>query len=269
MRLLVTNDDGINAPGLWALVKALRDLGEVIVVAPDREQSGVGASFSLHNPVRVRRLRRRGVRAYAVEGTPGDAVVLGLGYIAKDEAIDMVVAGINQGSNTGNDVFLSGTVGAALHGHFRGIPSMAVSMPLRKRLRYGTAAQVARTLIPLIAGNGAFKGLLLNVTVPNLGPEAIKGVEITRLRANLSTFEVKPGNDGRRDYSWIALSRPKRRRAQIQEGTDVWALRNKRVSITPLQTDLTAYSAAEGLTGLRGALAMALGPVGVTEFPAS
>lgn len=203
-----------------------------------------------------------GVRQYAVEGTPADAVILALGHICKDEKVDLVIAGINPGTNLGADVFLSGTVGAALHGHLRGIPALAISMPLRKRLRYPTAALVARTLVPLVTAADTFKGILLNVTVPNLPPEQIQGVEVTRLRAAGSTFEIRPGNDGRRDYDWIAISRKRlgRRRAEEPVGTDLWALREKMVSITPLQTDLTAYGAVESMGSLREAVLRALVP---------
>lgn len=253
MRLLITNDDGIHAPGLRALVKALRDLGDVVVVAPDREQSGVGASFTLHHPVRLRRVHSRGVRRFAVDGTPADAVILALDHLLKDTPVDAVISGINHGTNLGMDVFLSGTVGAAMHGQFRGIPSLAIAMPLRKRLRYTTAAQVARALVPIIAsGEDVFKGMLFNVTVPNLPLERIRGVDITNLRQRSSKFEVTPGNDGRHDYFWLSVARPKRE--DVEPGTDVWSLREKRISITPLQADTTAYGVIDRLGNLRGAV---------------
>ena len=257
MRLLLTNDDGIHAPGVRALVKALRGLGEITVVAPDREQSGMGASFTLHRPVRVRRLQTRGVRHYAVDGTPGDAVIVALGHIMAEEKPDLVISGINHGTNLGADVFLSGTVGAALHAHFRGIPSIAISMPLRKRLRYRTAATVAYALAKqILADTESYSGLLFNVTVPNLGLEKLRGVEITNLIPRAVNFDVTHGNDGRRDYYWISVERQtrSRRKVDIQEGTDVWALREKKVSITPVQMDATAYGAIEKLDGLQEAV---------------
>jgi len=257
VRLLLTNDDGIHAPGVRALVKALRGLGEITVVAPDREQSGMGASFTLHRPVRVRRLQTRGVRHYAVDGTPGDAVIVALGHIMAEEKPDLVISGINHGTNLGADVFLSGTVGAALHAHFRGIPSIAISMPLRKRLRYRTAATVAHALAKqILADTESYSGLLFNVTVPNLGLEKLRGVEITNLIPRAVNFDVTHGNDGRRDYYWISVERQtrSRRKVDIQEGTDVWALREKKVSITPVQMDATAYGAIEKLDGLQEAV---------------
>ncbi|MYD36929.1 MAG: 5'/3'-nucleotidase SurE [Dehalococcoidia bacterium] len=257
MRLLLTNDDGIHAPGILALVKSLRGLGEITVVAPDREQSGMGASFTLHRPVRVRRLRTRGARYYAVDGTPGDAVIVALGHIMAEEKPDLVISGINHGTNLGADVFLSGTVGAALHAHIRGIPSIAISMPLRKRLRYRTAAAVARSLAEqILADTESYAGLLFNVTVPNLGLDKLQGVEITNLVPRAVNFDVTHGNDGRRDYYWISVERQTRSRrgVDIQEGTDVWALREKKVSITPVQMDATAYGAIEKLGNLQKAV---------------
>ena len=254
MRLLLTNDDGIHAPGLLALVRALRGLAEIIVVAPDREQSGMGASFTLHRPVRVRRLRTRGTRFYAVDGTPGDAVIVALGHILGEEQPDLVISGINHGTNMGADVFLSGTVGAALHAHLRGIPAIAVSMPLRKRLRYTTAAAITRVIAQsILADPEPYAALLFNVTVPNLGLEALRGVEITNLIPRAVAFDVTHGNDGRRDYYWIAVQRP--RREDVQEGTDVWALRERKVSITPVQMDATAYGAIDRLGDLQRAVA--------------
>ncbi len=258
MRYLVTNDDGIGARGLWALVRGLREVGEVVVVAPDREQSGVGASFSLHHPVTIRRGRRRGVKVHAVEGTPGDAVLVALSQLYPDD-IDAVVSGINAGSNMGRDIFLSGTVGAALHGHFKGIPSIAISMTRLKRPRFLTGAFVARALAPLVAGNDLFKDMLLNVTVPNIKVEDLQGVEITRLMEASTKFQVKAGENDRNDQFWITVERTKRpRKRDIPEGTDVWAIRNKRVSVTPLQTDLTSYGATEVLPELLSPLRSAV-----------
>jgi 5'-nucleotidase len=269
MRYLVTNDDGIAAPGLWAVVRALQEVGEVVVVAPDREQSGVGTSFSLHNPVHVRRITRRGVRAHAVDGTPADAVLLGLGELYP-EGIDAVISGINPGSNMGRDAFLSGTVGAALHGHFKGIPSLAISMSRLKRPKYSTGAFVARVLVPLIAGNDLFKDMLLNVTVPNFKPEALQGVEITRLMAGGVNLEVTAGDNGRQKHYWIGVEARKRpRKKDIPEGTDVWAIREKRVSITPLHTDLISYyGASEVLPEVLRPLRSAIDEVHVTPDPA-
>ena len=129
MRILVTNDDGIHSPGLWSVAEALKPLGEVIVVAPDRDQSGISAAMTLLAVVRAEEVQAQieGVKAFSVEGTPGDCVILANGTLVK-EPFDLVVSGINQGANFGLDIMNSGTVGAAFHGYFRGIPSIAVSV---------------------------------------------------------------------------------------------------------------------------------------------
>ena len=135
--ILATNDDGVYAPGLWASVQALREVGDVVVAAPDREQSGVGTAITLNNPVHVREVMPliEGVRAYAVEGTPADSTILGVESLV-GEKIDLVVSGINPGANMGNDVFISGTVGAALQAFFRGIPAIAVSVTALKDVHF-------------------------------------------------------------------------------------------------------------------------------------
>jgi len=256
MRILITNDDGINSLGLRALIKGLKGLGEIVVVAPDREQSGVGASFTLHQPLRVKKLRSSAIEKYSVSGTPGDSVIVALNLIAKDNPIDLVVSGINQGTNLGMDVFLSGTVGAAIHGHLKGIPSIAVSMPFRKRLHYSTAAAITRKVITeLTPSPEKDKGLFLNITVPNLPLKKIKGVHISKLRQRSSNFEVTPGNDGRSDYYWISVKMPKKWSVLEEDeiGTDVWAMREKFVSITPLTTDVTAIEYIEKLDHLKEA----------------
>ncbi len=258
MRILVTNDDGINSLGLRALVKGLQDLGEITVVAPDREQSGVGARFTLHQPVRLKKIHSRGIKKYTVNGTPGDAVIIALNHISKDTPFDCIVSGINQGTNLGTDVFLSGTVGAAMHGHLRGIPSIAISMPLRKRLKWATAAAVARKLVSEINSQKEnYASVLLNVTVPNVPLEKLEGVDITNLRPSSSQLEITSGNDGRSDYYWISVKRPKKEK--VQEGTDLSSLQSKRVSITPLSTDITDYSLMDRLESLRQATNSLLG----------
>tara|TARA_B100000029_G_scaffold188824_1_gene186512 strand:- start:13046 stop:13897 length:852 start_codon:yes stop_codon:yes gene_type:complete len=252
MRILVTNDDGINSLGLRALIKGLEGLGDITVVAPDREQSGVGASFTLHQPVRIKKVRSRGVKKYTVNGTPGDAVIIALNHISKDLPFDCVISGINQGTNLGSDVFLSGTVGAAMHGHLHGIPSIAISMPLRKRLKWVTGATVARKLVSEINSHKEhYKNLLLNVTVPNVSLDKLQGVDITNLRPASSQLEITSGNDGRSDYYWISVKRPKKE--TVQSGTDLSSLQSKRVSITPLSTDITDYSVVDRLESLRKA----------------
>ena len=143
MRILVTNDDGIAAPGLWALVEELRSIAEVIVVAPDREQSGVGTSVTLHQPLRVRQVTPivPGIETHVVEGTPADSVIIALRMVLRDR-LDLVVAGINEGSNLGTDVLISGTVGAAFQGYFHGLSAIAVSVASFDNLHFGPACRI-------------------------------------------------------------------------------------------------------------------------------
>ena len=248
LKILVTNDDGISSPGLWALAESLKGIGEVVVVAPDRQQSGVGSSVTLHHAVRMAPtiFNRDGIKSYAVEGTPGDSVILATEKLVKDP-IDLLVSGINTGSNMGNDVFVSGTVGAAFHGFFRGIPSMAVSVTALYDVHFEPAARVAY-LLALKARDGLFPPrALINVNVPNKPLSQLKGLRVTRLADGSYTEVVDEGNDPRRLHYWINRSRPN---WTSQPGTDIWAAENDLISITPLHNDVTAHSSLPNLTGL-------------------
>ena len=232
MRILVTNDDGISAPGLWPLAESLCDLGQVVVVAPDRDQSGIGTARTILEVVRVHEAvsRIEGVPAYAVQGTPADCVILATETLSA-EPFDMVVSGINAGANMGLDVFDSGTVGAALQGYFRGKPSIAVSVASLTDVLYDVAAEVARGLAEAIAANeGLREPLVFNVNVPNVESGQIEGAEITRLGPKAYLEGVEQGHDGRRTHYWIRHNRPTGINAIA--GTDIWAVRNNRVSIT-------------------------------------
>jgi len=248
VRILVSNDDGIHAPGLWALAKALRDLGDLLVVAPDREQSGVGCGITLHNPIRAREVTPEvpGVPTYAVEGTPADSVILGLESLAGGP-VDLVVAGINAGSNCGHDVFFSGTVGAALQGHFRGLPAIAVSVTALKDVEYGVASALARVLAGHVLEGLLPRDVLLNVNVPNKPLRQLKGIALTRMGRRSYLDIVKEGHDGKRKYYWLERGKMDN---SVQEGTDVWAVRHDYVSVTPVFPDMTPLGgilAAEGL----------------------
>jgi len=232
MRILVTNDDGLNAPGLWPLAAELRTLGTVTVVVPDREQSGMGTAVSLLSPVRMSSVASPlpGVDAYSVEGTPADSAILGIRVIAGD-ALDLVVSGINQGRNLGDDVFISGTVGAAMQGYFHGIPSVAVSVASIENVRFGPAAK----LVKLVAGQvqqGVLHGrMLLNINFPNVAAEEIAGLSITRLGEQSFNFNIEEAADGRKGYYWIRRGRPK---WKLIPGSDRWAVDQKRISLTAL-----------------------------------
>jgi len=232
LKILVTNDDGVYADGLWQLVKELRDVGTVTVVAPDRDQSGVGTSVTLGQPLRLSEIRSlvKEVKAYSVEGTPADSVILALRLAMKD-GIDLIVSGINEGPNLGNDVFISGTVGAALQGYFYGIPAIAFSVAAFGSLHFGVAARLARLLAGELVDKGLSQKLLLNVNLPNLPREEIEGIEITKLGEREYVDKIEPGHDGKRQYYWIMRGEPD---WNMIPGTDVWALKQNRISITPL-----------------------------------
>ncbi|MBI4302298.1 MAG: 5'/3'-nucleotidase SurE [Chloroflexi bacterium] len=259
MKILVTNDDGAYAKGLWALVEELIQVGEVTVIAPDREQSGVGTSVTLHRPVRATRIDPliEGIKAYAVEGTPADCVILGLETLMETQP-QLVVSGINEGANLGNDVLISGTVGGALQGYFHNIPSLAISVAALENVHFEAAAKVGRLLARLLANRAWPKGILLNVNLPNLPSEEIQGVVMTRLCGPSYAEKVEEGHDGRRKYYWIVRGRANFR---ATKGTDIWALRNKQISITPLHSYITDRATKSILTGLEPEVMASLRPV--------
>lgn len=246
MKILVTNDDGFYARGLWLLAKELSKVGDVVIVAPDREQSAVASSMTLHHPLRVRKVRSplEGVLSYSVEGTPSDCVILALGRLLT-EKVDLVFSGINEGANLGDDVLLSGTVGAALQGYFKGIPSVAISVGAIKDVYFDVAARLAGILAQRMGDIP--REVLLNVNLPNLPIEKIQGIEVTKLGRRSFGDKVVEGNDGKREYYWIVRGEPQ---WQPEEGTDVKAFTEDKISITPLYTDLTSSKALAKLKKL-------------------
>jgi len=240
LKILVTNDDGVNADGLWTLVDWLKDAGDVTVVAPDREQSGVGTSISLHHPIRLTRIHEKihGIETYAVEGTPADCVIMAV-KVAMTQGIDLVVSGINQGPNCGYDVFLSGTVGAALQGFFYSIPSIAVSMDTFAQPKFETGARMAREMADYVREKGIKGKMLLNVNVPDLDMRDIQGMDVTKLGEKIYSAGIETGNDGRHEYYWIL-----HRAVDVEDvsGTDLWALKHRRISVTPLRFNRSEYS---------------------------
>jgi len=174
-----------------------------------------------------------GVKAYSVDGTPSDSVILALGMI---ENIGMVFSGINGGANLGSDVLLSGTVGAALQGYFHGLPSIALSVTAGDDMHFEVAARLAGLLASRIVSGFLSDSFLLNVNLPNIPIEEIKGIEITRLTRGSYNDHIEEGYDGKRKYFWIVRGEPK---WDMIEGTDIWAVRGNKVSITPLQAELS------------------------------
>lgn len=236
MKILIANDDGAHFHGLWTLVEELAPYHQITVVAPDREQSGVGAAVSLHRILRACSITSpiAGVPAYAVEGTPGDCVILGLGSLAQDA--ELVVAGINEGANVGDDIFISGTVGAALHGYFRGLPAIAASVSSPHSTHYHPTARIVASLVEALAEGHLPRRILLNVNVPDLAADEIRGVRLTRRAHRRYNDLIQEEKDDRgKTYYWIVRRRPQ---GEIEEGTDIWAIRNGNISILPLQRDV-------------------------------
>jgi 5'-nucleotidase len=232
LKLLVSNDDGVYSNGLWSLVKELKKIAEVSVVAPDRDQSGSGTSITLRHPLRMIDIKSpvEGVDAYSVEGTPADSVILALRLVLK-KGVDLVVSGINEGPNLGDDVYVSGTVGAALQGFFYGVPSLAFSIADFGDLNFSTAAILARIMVSELVDKGFPNRMLLNVNLPNLPQDKLEGIEITRLGERKYVDRIEPGHDGKRQYHWIMRGKPEWKPAA---GTDIRALEENKISITPL-----------------------------------
>ncbi len=242
-RILVTNDDGIFAAGIQALATALAAVAEVVVVAPDREQSATGHALTLSRPLRMQRLRENW---YSVDGTPTDCVNLGVLSVLKDRPPDFVCSGINAGLNLGDDVTYSGTVSATFEGALLGIPSLAFSQEIAEGFTFDAAARFARQLVETLLGGGEAlpSDLLLNVNVP---AAPLRGVSLTRLGRRVYKQSVVEKLDPRgRKYYWIA-GVPL---WQSDTGTDHAAVSAGLVSITPLHLDLTYYRGLETLAPL-------------------
>jgi 5'-nucleotidase len=236
-RILVTNDDGIHSPGIYALHRAMAEIGETYVVAPDTEKSAVGHAITLSDPLRVTEVERNGkFFGWAVNGTPADCVKLGVKGILEFKP-DLVVSGINQGRNTATNIIYSGTVSAATEGSIMGIPSIAFSLTTFKKSDFSFAGEVARLLASRVLENGIPPGTLLNVNIPPLPREEIKGLRITRQGKGRyeEAFEkrVDPTN---RTYYWLGGTRLV---LDTDEDIDEVAIMNQYVSVTPLQYDLT------------------------------
>ena len=245
LKILLTNDDGIHATGLWAAARALAKVGEVFVVAPDREQSGVGSSLTLHGPVRARPTllndflaaeeTEHQVTVYSVEGTPADSCVLALEQLVG--RVDLVVSGINRGSNLGWDIMVSGTVGAAIQGYLRGYPTIALSVAAVQNPLFDGAARFLHLIAQRLAETSPTDGFFLNINVPSLTLQQVTGVQVTRLGGRSYGESVREEGVGDQKRYWISRNRPVA--GDNPEGTDIWALKNNRISITPLWFDLS------------------------------
>ena len=239
MHILISNDDGYQAPGIRALAAALGNIARVTVVAPDRDRSGASNSLTLDNPIRARRMDD-GVTC--VDGTPTDCVHLAITGLLDTEP-DMVIAGINAGANLGDDVLYSGTVAAAMEGRFLGLPAIAVSLASEKPEHYETAAGVALELVQRLQSGSLPADTILNVNVPDVAPDQVKGMQATRLGHRHKSEPVVPMEDPRgRPVYWVG---PAGLEQDAGPGTDFHAVRSDHVSVTPLDVDLTRYTALE------------------------
>lgn len=236
MRILISNDDGIYAPGIAALHAAVRDLGEIHVVAPDAERSAVGHAITLSDPIKARRVRRDGFEGYAVGGTPADSVKLAICALLPGPA-DLVLSGINLGPNAGISVIYSGTVSAATEGTIFGIPSMAISLNTFANPLWNTAGRVARRLAQQLAAHPLPRGVLLNVNVPNRPYEQLAGFAVTRMAPSrfVETFDRRADPRGNVYYWMDGYLEITGERA----GTDLDALERGYVTLTPIHFDLT------------------------------
>ena len=236
MKILISNDDGYLAPGIRTLAQHLRQVAEITVVAPERDRSGASNSLTLDWPIRVSPAEEEGV--YRVDGTPTDCVHLAITGLLEEEP-DIVVSGINAGPNLGDDVLYSGTVAAAMEGRFLGLPAIAVSMNSHKPEHFITGGRVARTLVERLKDDPLPADTILNVNVPDLPWEALRGFEVTRLGHRHKAEPVVKTQDPRgRPIYWVG---PAGAEQDAGPGTDFHALRADRVSVSPIHVDLTAH----------------------------
>jgi 5'-nucleotidase len=239
MHILISNDDGYQAPGIRALAEALAAIARVTVVAPDRDRSGASNSLTLDSPIRARRMED-GVTC--VDGTPTDCVHLAITGLLDTEP-DMVIAGINAGANLGDDVLYSGTVAAAMEGRFLGLPAIAVSLASEKPRHYDTAAGVALDLVQRLQSDTLPADTILNVNIPDVPADRLKSMQATRLGHRHKSEPVIPMEDPRgRTVYWVG---PAGLEQDAGPGTDFHAVRTGHVSVTPLDVDLTRYTALE------------------------
>lgn len=238
VRILLTNDDGVGALGLQVLEEALADVGEIHVAAPLNEQSGTSRSITLRRPLRF---EKKGVRRYAVEGTPADTVMMAVNQIL-DFQPDLVVSGINAGSNLGENIYYSGTVAAAAEAAKYGIPAIALSVNARKNIDYSQAAELAPRIALQALETGMPAGVALNVNVPHPWNE---GIEITRQSRKISRkLMIEVLDPHGRPYYWMHEEVPL---ADAEPGSDYAAIRDGKVSITPIRFDHTEEMLIEPL----------------------
>jgi 5'-nucleotidase len=249
-RILVTNDDGVFSEGIERLASALEPVGEVFTVAPDQERSAAGHSLTLHSPLRAKRV---GENRWSVDGTPTDAVNWGVLHLLKGRRPSLLFSGINLGLNLGDDVTYSGTVSAAFEGTLIGVPSVAISQEIETGFTFDAAASFAERLARELLVRGLPPGTLVNVNVPAGEPV---GVRVARLgKRRYGETVIEKADPRGRPYYWIGSTVPV---GELEEGTDISAVAEKHISMTPLHLDLTDYRSIERLEGI--ATKLTLGP---------
>lgn len=241
MKILISNDDGVHAPGLFQLAQALSHVADITVVAPDRNRSGVSNSLTLENPLRVVTTANG---YFSVNGTPTDCVHLAVTGLLK-EVPDIVVSGINEGGNLSDDVLYSGTVAAATEGRFLGLPSIAISL-IGRCEHYDTAAQIAKILVLQLREQPLTTNTILNVNVPDLPFSELRGIQVTRLGTrHIAEPTIKSQDPRGRKIFWVGLPGLEQ---DAGPGTDFYAVHSGYVSVTPLQLDLTHYKIMDELS---------------------
>lgn len=242
MKILISNDDGVHAPGLSYLAESLGKIADITVVAPDRNRSGVSNSLTLDHPLRVVTTANG---FFSVNGTPTDCVHLAVTGLLK-EVPDMVVSGINEGSNLSDDVLYSGTVAAATEGRFLGLPSIAISLAGPHCEHYDTAARIARLLVEHLHQQPLTSNTILNVNVPDLPFSELHGIEVTRLGTrHIAEPTIKAFDPRGRKIYWVGQPGPEQ---DAGPGTDFYAVNSGFVSVTPLHLDLTHYKVLDELS---------------------
>ncbi|PMH43833.1 5'/3'-nucleotidase SurE [Vibrio sp. 10N.286.49.B3] len=240
MKILLSNDDGVYAQGIHALSDALAGLAEVIIVAPDRNRSGASNSLTLEQPLRVQKVAADNYSAseiYSVQGTPTDCVHFALNELMKDDMPQLLLSGINHGANLGDDVLYSGTVAAAMEGHFLGVPSIAFSLVGQNN--FATAAKVVRDIVEQHLASPIPTNRVININIPDVAITELMGTQVTRLGARHHSESMIKQQDPRgHDIYWLG---PPGKEQDAGQGTDFFAIEHKYVSVTPLLVDLTAH----------------------------
>lgn len=249
MRILITNDDGIEAPGLDVLQQIASELSDdVWVIAPETDQSGASHSLTLHEPLRLRKLAGK---TYAVKGTPTDCIIMGVRHVLNDHPPDLVLSGVNRGQNLADDVTYSGTIAGAMEGMLLGIPSIALSLATNfddsGKIKWETPITLGAGLIRNLLDTGWPDDVVININFPDREPDKIEGLAVTRQgKRDQDLLRVDDRMDTRGNpYYWFGFQR---RRSNPEKGTDLWAVYTGRISVTPLNLDLTHLKTCEQLS---------------------